>query len=101
AVRGDLLDGCVIRGGPAFEQWREDERDRLKAVALRNATLLAERGGLAESLQWGRRALRIAPLDEPTLRRLMQTLDRLGDRAGAPERYQALATRPACHAGGD
>src|SRR3989449_3091772 len=83
--RGDLLEGFFIRGALDFEQWLEDERVRLKVVALRSATLLAERGGLAESVQWGRRALRIAPLDEPTLRRLMQTLDRLGDRAGARE----------------
>src|SRR5437867_6132578 len=85
--RGDLLEGFFIRGAPAFEQWLEDERARLKAVALRGASALAQqsdaRGGLGESAQWTRRALRIAPLDEPTLRRLMQTLDRLGDPAGA------------------
>src|SRR3989440_4346492 len=91
--RGDLLEGFFIRGAPAFEQWLEDERVRLKVMALRSATLLAERGGLAESAQWGRRALRIAPLDEPTLRRLMQTLDGLGDRAGALEAYEAFAKR--------
>src|SRR5436309_5072401 len=91
--RGDLLEGFFIRGAPAFEQWLEDERVRLKVLALRSATLLAERGGLAESVQWGRRALRIAPLDEPTLRRLMQALDRLGDRAGALEAYEAFAKR--------
>src|SRR5213594_2162466 len=91
--RGDLLEGFFIRGAPAFEQWLEDERVRLRVLALRSATLLAERGGLAESVQWGRRALRIAPLDEPTLRRLMQTLDRLGDRAGALEAYEAFAKR--------
>ncbi len=91
--RGDLLEGFFIRGAPAFEQWLEDERVRLKVLALRSATLLAERGGLAESVQWGRRALRIAPLDEPTLRRLMQTLDRLGDRAGALEAYETFAKR--------
>ena len=91
--RGDLLEGFFIRGAPAFEQWLEDERVRLKVMALRSATLLAERGGLAESVQWGRRALRIAPLDEPTLRRLMQTLDRLGDRAGALEAYETFAKR--------
>ena len=95
--RGDLLEGFFIRGAPAFEQWLESERARLKAVALRSASLLAEqseaRRGFADSAQWTRRALRIAPLDEPTLRRLMQTLDRLGDRAGALEAYDAFAHR--------
>src|SRR6267378_3654862 len=80
-----------------FEGWLEDERARLKAVALRSATQLAERsegqGGLAEAAQWSRRALRIAPLDEPALRRLMNTLDRLGDRAGALDAYEAFAKR--------
>src|SRR3989475_711595 len=95
--RGDLLEGFFIRGAPEFEQWLEDERARLKTVALRSATVLGEqfegRGGLAESAQWARRALRIAPLDEPALRRLMKTLDRLGDRAGALEAYEAFAKR--------
>jgi len=84
--RGDLLEGFFIRGAPEFEQWLEDERARLKTVALRSATVLGEqseaRAGLPESAQWARRALRIAPLDEPSLRRLMKTLDRLGDRSG-------------------
>ncbi len=95
--RGDLLEGFFIRGAPAFEQWLEDERARLKADALRCATALAERGdaggNLTESAQWTRRALRIAPLDEPTLRRLMQTLDRLGDRAGALDAYEGFTKR--------
>ena len=95
--RGDLLEGFFIRGAPEFEQWLEDERARLKNGALRSATLLAERSegrdALAEAAQWTRRALRIAPLDEPTLRRLMKTLDRLGDRAGALDAYEAFAKR--------
>jgi len=95
--RGDLLEGFFIRGAPEFEQWLEDERARLKAVALRSATQLAERsdgdGGLAAAAQWSRRALRIAPLDEPALRRLMRTLDRLGDRAGALDAYETFAKR--------
>src|SRR6266704_119384 len=95
--RGDLLEGFFIRGAPEFEQWLEDERARLKAVDLRSATLLAERseerGGLTESAQWSRRALRIAPLDEPALRRLMKTLDSLGDRAGALDAYETFAKR--------
>src|SRR5213080_5568412 len=93
--RGDLLEGFFIRGAPEFEQWLEDERARLKAVALGGATLLGERSegraALAESAQWTRRALRIAPLDEPSLRRLLQTLDRLGDRAGALDTYEGFA----------
>src|SRR5712692_980740 len=95
--RGDLLEGFFIRGAPEFEQWLEDERARLTGVALRGATVLGEqcegRGGLIESAQWARRALRIAPLDELALRRLMKTLDQVGDRAGALEAYETFAKR--------
>jgi serine/threonine-protein kinase len=95
--RGGLLEGFFIRGAPEFEQWLEDERARLKVVALQSATRLGEqceaRGALGESAQWARRALRIAPLDEPALRRLMKTLDRLGDRSGALDAYETFATR--------
>ena len=95
--RGELLEGFFIRGAIGFEQWLEDERARLRSVALRSATSLAEQrqagGDLRESAQWTRRALRIAPFDEPTLRRLIQTLDRLGDRAGALDVYAAFTQR--------
>src|SRR2546422_7736924 len=95
--RGELLEGFFIRGALGFEQWLEDERARLRSVALHSATALAEQrqqgGDLAEAAQWTRRALRIAPFDEPTLRRLIQTLDRLGDRAGALDVYAAFTER--------
>src|SRR6266571_4167632 len=72
-------------------------RRRARPVEGRRAPQLAERseghGGLAEAAQWSRRALRIAPLDEPALRRLMKTLDRLGDRAGALDAYETFAKR--------
>src|SRR2546421_8854893 len=95
--RGDLLEGFFIRGAPQFEQWLEDERARLKAVALRSATQLPDRseaqGGLAEAAQWSRRALPIAPPDEPAVRRLMENVRRLGDRAGAVAAYETFADR--------
>ncbi len=95
--RGELLEGFFIRGAIGFEQWLEDERARLRSVALRSATSLADQrqadGDFAESAHWTRRALRIAPFDEPTLRRLIQRLDRLGDRAGALDVYAAFTQR--------
>src|SRR5256885_1103083 len=78
--RGDLLEGFFIRGAPQFEQWLEDERARLKAVALRSATQLAERteghGDLAEAAQWARRARPSAPRPAPGVGRVTQTRDR-------------------------
>lgn len=95
--RGDLLEGFFIRDAPEFERWLEDERARLKNVALSAASTLAEhseaRGNLEESAQWARRAVRIGPLDEKARRRLMRTLDRLGNRAGALEVYEDFAKR--------
>jgi serine/threonine-protein kinase len=95
--RGELLEGFFIRGAAGFEQWLEDERARLRSMALRSATSLAEQhqagDDLAQAAHWTRRALRIAPFDEPTLRRLIQTLDRLGDRAGALDVYTAFTER--------
>jgi DNA-binding SARP family transcriptional activator/TolB-like protein len=95
--RGDLLEGFFIRGAPEFERWLEDERARLKNVALSAASTLAEHsealGNLEESAQWARRAVRIAPLDEKAQRRLMRTLDRLGNRAAALEVYEDFARR--------
>src|SRR2546422_7759001 len=96
--RGDLLEGFFIRGAPAFEQWLEDERARLKAVALRGASALAQqsdaRGGLGESAPGARRGAGSAPPDEPTLRRPMQTLDPPRDPAGGPGADDAIAHRP-------
>jgi DNA-binding SARP family transcriptional activator/TolB-like protein len=95
--RGDLLEGFFIRGSPEFEHWLEDERARLKGVAVRSATELANqceaRGSWQESAQWSRRALQIAPLEEGALRQLMRMLDRVGNRAGALEAYEGFAKR--------
>jgi DNA-binding SARP family transcriptional activator/tetratricopeptide (TPR) repeat protein len=95
--RGDLLEGFFIRGAPEFEHWLEDERARLKGVALLSAGTLAEQSEASESwqdsAQWAGKALRLAPLDERSLRQLMRMLDRLGNRAGALEAYEGFARR--------
>src|SRR6266545_5379540 len=114
--RGELLEGFFIRRAIGFEQWLEDERARLRSVALRSATSLADQrqadGDLAESARWTRRALRIAPFDEPTLRRGARRLCRFHtaaqggarDRSGARdsrarERYPRAEDRPSRRAG--
>src|SRR5207245_10030291 len=76
---------------------RQSGAARVKSAPPTSATQLAERTeghrDLGEAAQRSRRPLRIAPLDEPALRRLMKTLDRLGDRAGALEAYETFAKR--------
>src|SRR3989454_1410507 len=95
--RGELLEGFFIRGAVGFEQWLEDQRARLRSVALRSATSLAEQrrgdGDLTESANWTRRGLAIPPFDQPTLRRLIPTLHPLRGRAAAPDRYSAVTQR--------
>lgn len=84
---GDLLPGFFLEDTPEFERWLEDERMQLARVASSAATehaeLSAKDGNLPEAIRWARRALEIAPDDEPAFRRLLSLLDRAGDRAGA------------------
>jgi len=95
--RGDLLDGFFISEAPEFERWLEGERKRLRIRATQAAWTLAEReeraGNGVEAVYWARRAAGFAPDDEGALRRLIELLDRVGDRAGALREYQVLERR--------
>ncbi len=95
--RGDLLEGFFISGALDFEHWLEGERTRLRETACRSAHALVERyeasGDVSVAAHWARRALRFAPLDERSLRRLIKLLDKLGDRASAVQVYDEFATR--------
>ncbi|MCH8936763.1 MAG: hypothetical protein IIB90_13645, partial [Gemmatimonadetes bacterium] len=42
---------------------------------------------------WGRRALALSPYDEGVVQRVIELLDRAGDRAGAIREYEAFAKR--------
>jgi TolB-like protein len=90
--RGDLLEGFFISEAPEFERWLEGERKRLRIRATQAAWALAEReeraGNGVEAVYWARRATAFAPDDEGALRRLIELLDRVGDRAGALREYQ-------------
>lgn len=95
--RGDLLDGFHLSGAPAFERWLEGERQRLRRRALtaawRVAELEEEAGNGIEAARFAHRALRIDPLDGISVRRLMELLHRLGDRAGALRVYERQVVR--------
>ncbi|MHB0948241.1 MAG: AfsR/SARP family transcriptional regulator [Gemmatimonadaceae bacterium] len=84
--RGDLLDGW-FGDTPAFEQWVELERARLREATADAAWALAQRfeagAELTMATRWARTVARLAPLDERVIRRVIQLLDRSGDRAGA------------------
>ncbi len=95
--RGELLEGFFISGAPEFERWLDAERARLRAAAVAGARALVERatavGDVAAAAQWAERGLRLAPLDEALMQRLISILDRLGDRAGAVQAYEDFARR--------
>jgi serine/threonine-protein kinase len=95
--RGDLLEGFYVAEAPEFERWLEGERERLRARATEAAWTLAEdqeaAGNGIESAKWARRAVSFSPDDESGFRRLLELLDRVGDRAGAMKEYEAFARR--------
>lgn len=93
--RGDFLPGFFIAdASPEFEDWLETTRAHLKRRATRAAWLLATaaegEGNLVGATQWLRWVVERVPDDEVVVRRLIATLDRLGDHAGAVRAYDAL-----------
>jgi eukaryotic-like serine/threonine-protein kinase len=95
--RGDLLPSFFVPDAPAFEEWLERERTGLRARAAEAARLLAERheasGEATQAIECARRAVALSNGDERPLRRLVELLDRLGDRSGALHAYDSFARR--------
>lgn len=96
--RGDFLEGFFVSGtSPELERWIESERGRLRERAARAAGQLvavAEReGDVAGAVQAARRAVALEPDDEHSLKRLIDLLDRYGDRAGALSAFEAFRRR--------
>jgi Tol biopolymer transport system component/DNA-binding SARP family transcriptional activator/tRNA A-37 threonylcarbamoyl transferase component Bud32 len=95
--RGDLLPSFFVAGAPGFEEWLERERARLRARAAVAARHLAERYEaerfMTLAVTCARRAVELSNGDERALRRLIELLDRLGDRAGAVRVYEEFARK--------
>jgi serine/threonine-protein kinase len=95
--RGDLLEGFLLSEAPEFERWLDLERERLRGRAAEAAWTLVEReeagGNGVEAARWARRAVSFTPTNEVAFRRLLELLDRLGDRTGAIQEYEAFARR--------
>lgn len=90
--QGDFLPGFFVPEAPAFEEWLESERARLRERASVTAWTLADEeekaGNLVQAAQRARQAVRLSPFREVALRRLLALLDRAGDRVGAGLAYQ-------------
>jgi eukaryotic-like serine/threonine-protein kinase len=95
--RGDLLPSFYVPDAPGFEDWLERERARLRSQAAKAARDLAERHEAGRHLTLAvasaRRAVELSNGDERPLRRLIELLDRLGDRAGALRAFEEFAKR--------
>jgi eukaryotic-like serine/threonine-protein kinase len=95
--RGDLLEGFHVIDAPDFERWLEAERNRLRGRAAEAAWALAaieERAGhWASAAAYARRAVTLSPDYEQPACRLIELLDRAGDRAAALQEYETLEER--------
>jgi serine/threonine-protein kinase len=94
---GIFLDGFFIGDAPGFDDWVDRHRRHLHGLAFDAAWSLAQsaegRGDSFGAAHFARRAADLTPDDEGALRRLMEMLDRLGDRAGALAAYEDFARR--------
>lgn len=93
---GPFLDGFFISEAAEFERWLDGERIRLQKRMAGAAWALAEaaeRGQSADAGALARRAAELLPYDENAHRRLLEFLDRAGDRAGALEAHQHFRKR--------
>ena len=65
---GDFLQGFTLRHAPAFDEWLDAERQRLRGLAIEALQLLLERaeeaGDTASGLRIAQRLLSIEPLSE-------------------------------------
>jgi serine/threonine-protein kinase len=93
--RGELMPGFHIAGCAELDAWLDDQRAAARERAAAAAWALAHRlesdEKYTEAGRWARRAVRYTGDDERILRRAVQMLDRLGDRAGALRLYDDFA----------
>lgn len=93
---GDLMDGFHL-GEWTFDEWVAEERKELRTMAAGAGWELAseeeERGMGMAAARWARRAAGFTPFDEMAHRRLLRTLNRLGDRAGALREHDEFRER--------
>jgi DNA-binding SARP family transcriptional activator len=94
---GELMPGFHLPECGEYDAWLEEQRAGLRERAVSAAWALAQilEKDLKRTLagQWARRAVQYAGTDERVLRRTMQMLDRVGDRAGALRLYTDFTRR--------
>jgi DNA-binding SARP family transcriptional activator len=94
--RGNLLEGVLSRRrrSSSVGSIRNGDLHEQACNAAGRLTARCEAmGDLTGGLQWARRAIGLSPYDEVAFRRLLDLLDRSGDRARAVREYALFATR--------
>jgi DNA-binding SARP family transcriptional activator len=96
-LRGDFLEGFMVEGAPAFEEWAAQERDRYRARAAAVLVAVGEEA-LAVARESGaidaaRRALALQPYAEPAAQLRMRACALSGDTAGALAAFHEFAAR--------
>ena len=85
--RDDLLPGFHLPACHDFDAWLEEQRASLREAAVAAGWALAQHletgNALTEATRYARKVTRLDKTNERLLRRALQMLDRLGDRAGA------------------
>ena len=91
---GEFLDGLVIES-EEYESWRRMEssryRDQAIDVLTRLMTQFSECGETERAIEAGERILRLEPLHEAALRRLMRHYGQSGRRGAAIQLYRSFA----------
>jgi DNA-binding SARP family transcriptional activator/tetratricopeptide (TPR) repeat protein len=100
---GDLLAGFHVSDAALFERWLDGERQRLRdraAEAAWRCAEVAERTGDAQAAtQCAERAFNLAGDDEASLRRLVNLLDRVGERPRAIRAFEEFSRHLAAEYG--
>ena len=95
--QGGLLRGLHVSGAPEFERWLDEEREHLQQRACEAARRLSDEaaaaGDTTRAARWARRLTELSPADEPAAQRLIEFLDRAGDRPGAVRAYEEFERR--------
>jgi DNA-binding SARP family transcriptional activator len=97
--RSEFADGFSVKGAPAFQDWLDATRRDLRRKAIKVAMELAEAKATSqertEVLDLAHLIMRLNPEleDEHQVRKLMDVLDRIGDRTTALRLYEKLRQR--------
>lgn len=95
--RGDLMPGFFLDGCIEFDSWLEEQRTSLREAAVAACWALAQHleagNNLTEASRYAKKVTRLDKSSERLLRRSMQMLERLGDRAGALTIYDEFKRR--------